>query len=47
MFSGRGASLKARREAIGSKVEVLNIETNETTIYSSNYKAAKALDCSE
>jgi hypothetical protein len=34
-------------EAIGSKVEVLNIETNETTIYSSNYRAAKALDCSD
>lgn len=27
-------------EVHGSKVEVLNIETNETTIYSYNYKAA-------
>lgn len=34
-------------EAIGSKVEVLNIETNETTIYSSNFQAAKVLDCSD
>ncbi|KAG0632578.1 hypothetical protein HOY80DRAFT_1070814, partial [Tuber brumale] len=33
--------------AIGSKVEVLNIETNETTIYTSNYKAAEALGCSD
>ncbi len=34
-------------EAIGSKVQVFNKETNETTIYFSNYKAAKALGCSE
>ena len=32
---------------MGSKVEVLNIETNETTIYSSNRGVAKALGCSE
>jgi hypothetical protein len=34
-------------EVIGFKVEVLDKETNETTIYHSNYKAAKALNCSE
>jgi len=32
MFSGRGASLKARREAIGSKVEVLNISFLEASL---------------
>jgi group I intron endonuclease len=34
-------------ESLGSKVEVVNIETNETIIYPSNYKAAKAIGCSE
>ena len=34
-------------EAMGSKVEAFNKETNETTIYSSNYKAAEAIGCSE
>lgn len=34
-------------ESIGYKVEVLDKETNETTIYYSNYKAAKALNCNE
>lgn len=34
-------------ESLGSKVEVINIETNETIIYPSNYKAAKAIGCSE
>jgi len=30
----------------GSKLEVLNVETNETFTYSSSYKAAEALGCS-
>lgn len=34
-------------EAMGSKLEVFNKETNETIIYSSNYKAAEAKGCSE
>jgi len=34
-------------ESMGSKLEVLDVETNETTIYYSNRQAAKALDCSE
>lgn len=49
-FLGRQHSEETKQkmsEVHGSKVEVLNIETNETTIYSSNYKAAEALDCSE
>ena len=49
-FKGKQHSEETKQKmsvAIDSKVEVLNIETNETTIYSSNYKAAKALDCSE
>lgn len=33
--------------AKASNVKVINNETNETTVYSSNYKAAEALDCSE
>lgn len=34
-------------EAIGSKVKVFNKETNQTTVYSSNYKVAESLGCSE
>jgi len=34
-------------EATCSKVDVFNKETNQTTIYSSNYKAAEAIGCSE
>jgi hypothetical protein len=34
-------------EAMGSKVEAFNKETNVTIIYSSNYKAAEAIGCSE
>jgi group I intron endonuclease len=34
-------------EAIGSKIQVINKETNETIIYFSNCKAAEALCCSE
>jgi hypothetical protein len=34
-------------EALCSKVEVFNKETNETVIYPSNYKAAEAIGCSE
>jgi len=34
-------------EANGSKIQVINKETNETIIYSSNCKAAEALGCSE
>lgn len=34
-------------EAVGSKVEVFNKEMNKTTTYSSNYKAAEAIGCSE
>ena len=33
--------------ANGSKVQVINNETNETITYFSNYKAAEALGCSE
>lgn len=33
--------------AKASNVKVINNETNETIVYSSNYKAAEALDCSE
>jgi hypothetical protein len=49
-FLGRQHSEETKQkmsEVHGSKVEVLNIETNETTIYSCNYKAAEALVCSE
>jgi transcriptional antiterminator len=34
-------------EAIGTKVKVFNKETNQTTIYSSNYKLAESIGCSE
>jgi len=34
-------------ETHGSKIKVINKETNETIIYFSNYKAAEALGCSE
>ena len=34
-------------EALGSKVEVFNQNTLETTIYFSNYKAVEAIGCSE
>lgn len=34
-------------EANGSKIQVINKETDETIIYSSNCKAAEALGCSE
>lgn len=34
-------------EALGSKAEVFNKDTLETIIYSSNYKAAEAIGCSE
>lgn len=34
-------------EAIGSKVKVFNKETNQTTIFSSNYKVAESLGCSD
>jgi len=34
-------------EAICSKVKVFNKETNQTTIYSSNYKVAEYIGCSE
>jgi group I intron endonuclease len=33
--------------AKGSNIQVINKETNETIIYSSNYKAAEALGCSK
>ena len=39
-FLGTEETKQKMSEVHGSKVEVLNIETNETTIYSSNYKAA-------
>ena len=32
---------------LGSKVEVLNVDTNETTLYPSNRRAAIVLGCSE
>src|SRR5579871_5079819 len=38
---------KKMSETLGSKVEVFNTETNEITIYLSNYQAAKALGCSD
>ena len=38
---------KSTRLAKASNVKVINNETNETIVYSSNYKAAEALDCSE
>ncbi|KAF3079962.1 hypothetical protein TWF569_002834 [Orbilia oligospora] len=38
---------KKMSEVLGSKVEVFNIETNETIIYSSIRKTAEALGCSD
>jgi group I intron endonuclease len=49
-FKGQKHSEETKQKmsvSIGSKIEVLNVGTNETTEYSSNYKAAEALGCSE
>jgi group I intron endonuclease len=49
-FLGKQHSADTRikmSEALGSKIEVFNKNTLETTIYSSNYKAAEAIGCSE
>lgn len=49
-FSGKLHSENTKKkmsEVLGSKVEVFNIETNETIIYSSIRKTAEALGCSD
>lgn len=49
-FKGRNHSEDTKQKmsiALGSKVEVLNVDTNETTLYPSNSKAAIVLGCSE
>lgn len=49
-FLGKQHSLETRKklsESLGSKIEVFNKDTLKTIIYSSNYKAAKAIGCDE
>jgi len=47
MFSGRGASIKARRESIGIAIKVFDKETNVTSNYTSIKRAAKATGVSD
>ena len=49
-FTGKQHSEESKekmRAKLGSKLEVINTETNETKLYLSNYQAAEALNCSE
>jgi hypothetical protein len=40
-------SKEKMRAKLGSNLEVINSETKEIKLYSSNYQAAEALNCSE